>query len=569
MVQLDVDRKTEIGTAHHAYIQFMGVPILYTPWMDFPLNDSRKSGFLGPIIGSTSAGGSEVTIPFYWNIAPNYDATLAPRIMSQRGVMLNNEFRYMGYSYRGEANYDVLPDDRLTNQTRTHVALKHAQSLGYGFGASVQLNRVSDDAYFRDLAGSVSGTAQVNLLNESVLTYSGGWWNAAARMQSFQTLKDPLAPVAVPYRREPQLNMSAQKVVGSGTATLLAEYVDFRHPTSVNGQRMVLYPTFSYPLISDMAFYVTPKLGVHNTRYVLGDNNVGQLPDVERTLPIFSVDSGMILEREFKAWDVDYVQTLEPRAYYVNIPYYDQTTLPVFDSAQAPFNFAQMFTENRFIGNDRVGDANMATLAMTTRFFEDTSGAERLRMAVGERFSFIDPQVNLVAQNGVTNRSDVLLSVGGRLSRQFDLDSLYQYNPNESRSEVFNGMARFHPEKGKVLNLGYRYTRDVLQNVDISSQWPLLGRWYGVARWSYSIKDNLAVETLGGLEYNQDCWMFRVVVQRFKTAANVTSRGIFVQLELNDLVRVGADPLAALKLSVPGYTKINESSFDKPATGLR
>jgi LPS-assembly protein len=569
MVRLDLDRKAEIGTAHHAYVEFMGVPILYTPWMDFPLNDSRKSGFLGPIIGSTSLGGSEITVPLYLNIAPNYDATLAPRVMSKRGVMLNNEFRYLGSSYRGDFNYDVLPDDKIVNQTRTRVALKHVQSLGYGFSAGVQLNRVSDDSYFRDLASAVSGTAQVNLLNEGLLTYSGGWWTATARAQQFQTLQDPAAPIVEPYRRLPQVNITAQKILGSGTFTEFIEYVDFRHPTLVNGQRTVVYPTFSYPLIRDMAYYVTPKIGLHNTRYLLGDNNTGTIVEASRTLPIFSVDSGLILERDFKALGVDYVQTLEPRAYYVNIPYQDQSTLPVFDSAQAPFNYAQMFTENRFIGNDRVGDANMATVAVTSRFFEAEGGSERLRFGLGERFSFINPQVNLVAPTGVTNRSDILLTVGGRLTRSFDLDSLYQYNPNESRAEAFNAVARYHPEKGKVFNLGYRYTREVLEIADASTQWPLFKRWNAVGRWSYSVKDNLALERLGGLEYNQDCWTFRVVVQLFTTATNVKSRGMFVQLELNDLVRVGADPLSALKLSIPGYTKTNESSFDKPTPGLR
>jgi LPS-assembly protein len=547
----------------------MGVPILYTPWMNFPLNDGRKSGLLGPIIGSTSTGGNEITVPLYLNLAPNYDATLSPRLMSQRGVMLNNEFRYLGGSYLGEVHYDVLPDDKMANQTRMRLTLKHTQSLGAGFGSSLQFNRVSDDSYFRDLAGSVSGTAQVNLLNEGALTYVGGGWLASARVQQYQTLQDPAALIVEPYRRLPQLNISTQKVVGSGTATLFAEYVDFRHPTSLNGQRAVIYPTISYPLIRDPAFYLTPKIGIHSTSYVMGDNNSGNVADANRTLPIFSVDSGMILERDFQARGVAYVQTLEPRAYYVNIPYRDQTVLPNFDSAQAPFNFAQMFTENRFIGNDRVGDANMATVALTSRFIESEGGGERLRVAIGERFSFADPQVNFVAPSSLTNRSDILLTLGGKVSRVFDLDSLYQYNPNESRGEVFNAMARYHPEKGKVFNLGYRYTRDVLEIADASGQWPLFKHWNAVARWSYSILDNLALERLGGLEYNQDCWTFRVVVQLFQTAANVNSRGTFVQLELNDMVRVGADPLAALKMSIPGYSKTNESSFSKPNPSLR
>lgn len=569
MARLEIDRNREIGVARHVVVEFKGVPFLYTPWMDFPLNNNRKSGMLAPLTGSTNKGGSELTLPFYWNIAPEYDATLAPRFISKRGVMLNNEFRYLGRQYSGEAHYDVLPDDKLSKQNRIRMSLKHAQDLGHGFGGLLQLNQVSDNDYFRDLANTVSGTAQTNLLSEAVLTYGAEWWSAMARVQRFQTLQDPLAPVAIPYRRLPQVSLSAQKVAGSGTVTLNSEYVDFRHPTAVNGQRLVVYPTISYPILSDQAYYLTPKLGLHNTRYLMGENNLGNIPDASRTVPIFSLDSGMVFERNFESAGVEYVQTLEPRAFYVRIPYREQNALPNFDSSQAVFNFAQMFTENRFFGSDRIGDANMLTLALSSRFFEDVGGSERLRVAVGERFSFAEPRVNLVAQNGVTNRSDILLSAGGKMSKTLDLDSLYQYNPNQSRTESFNATARYHPEKGKVLNVGYRYTRDLLRHLDVSGQWPLSGRWYGVGRWSYSLLDRHTLEALGGLEYNQDCWMLRLVAQRFATAENQTSTGIFLQLELNDLVRVGSDPLSALRLSVPGYTKLNESSFDKPSSGLR
>lgn len=556
MSGLEIDRDRQIGTARNARIEFMGVPILYTPWMDFALNDQRKSGFLGPILGSTVKGGSEVTLPYYWNIAPNRDATIAPRVMLKRGILLNNEMRYMDRSYAGEAHVDVLPDDKLASRTRSRMALAHTQNFGAGLVGTLDVTRVSDDAYFRDLSDTVSGTSQTNLTREGVLSYGQGWWNVAARAQSFQTLQDPAAPVAVPYRRLPQLTLGAQHALGPTNASFSGEFVDFSHPTSVNGRRLVLYPNVSYPLVAQPAFYLTPKLGLHSTYYTLGDNNTSSLPNTTRTLPIFSLDSGVTLERDWSLGEKDYVQTLEPRAYFVYIPYRDQSMLPNFDTAEADFSFAQMFTENRFVGSDRIGDAKQVTLALTSRLLDPQSGAERLRVLIGQRYTAETPRVNLVTPtNTVANKSDILLAASGQVTDAWSLDSGMQYNPNQSHTEKLNVTARYQPEAGKVLNLGYRFTRNSLRQTDISAQWPLSAHWRGVARWNYSLQDRRLLEAIGGLEYNESCWTVRMVAQRFATATQETSTGFFIQLELTDLVRVGGDPLTLLQQSIPGYTK--------------
>ncbi|ADE10287.1 LPS-assembly protein LptD [Sideroxydans lithotrophicus] len=568
--RLDLDRATQVGVAHNARIDFKGVPILYTPWMDFPLNDDRRSGFLGPTFGSTNTGGSEFTLPYYWNISPNFDATISPRVISKRGTQFNNEFRYLEPSYTGVARYEILSGDRVSNTSRSYLALQHAQNLGAGFGLALNLNRVSDDAYFRDLATTVSGTSQLNLLRDGTLSYGAGSWTALAKVQRFQTLQDPLSPVVVPYRRQPQVLLTGQQTMADANVNFTSEYVDFRHDTLVNGQRLVLNPSVSYPLLNDLGYYLTPKLGMHYTQYRMGANNTTAIPDATRTLPIFSVDSGMAFERDLTSFlGGDYVQTLEPRLYYVYIPYKDQSMLPVFDSAQAPFNFGQIFSENRFFGSDRIGDANMATLALTSRMIDNEGGTERLRVMLGERFSFKAPQVNLVTPADNTNRSDILLGLGGKLSNAWNLDSLVQYNPNQTHTEAYNVTARYKPEAGKLLNLGYRFTRNTLHQADVSSQWPLFGRWQGVARLSYSLQDKRAVESLAGVEYNQACWTMRFVAQSITTATNVRSTGMFLQLELNDLVRIGSDPLDALRLSVPGYTKMNSLPAEQPAQGQR
>ncbi len=571
MSTLELDRNTQLGTAWNARLEFMGVPFLYSPWMNFPLDDRRRSGFMGPTIGNTNTGGSEITIPFYWNIASNYDATFSPRLIEKRGTLLDSEFRYLGNSYSGTLTHGDLPGDRVAQRDRETTSLMHNQNFGGGFTGYLNLNEASDDAYFRDLSSNPTIATQKNLLREGGLVYSGGWWNASVRAQSFQTLQDPLAPVTEPYRRLPQVNLNAQRVLGSASLGLSSEYVYFDHPTLVNGGRSVVYPTVAMPLVSDPAYYITPKFGEHLTQYDLTNNNTNAESHYQRAVPIFSLDSGMTLERNFAAFDRSLIQTLEPRIYYVKIPYVKQDNLPLFDTGQAPFSFMQMFTENRFIGNDRVGDADQVTTALTTRLLDEDTGNELLRIAMGERFSAITPQVTIGGPSVATNQSDVLLSVGGRLSDSLSLDSLEQYNPTEQRSEMFYGTLRYKPEPGKVFNLGYRYTYNIdptllVKQVDTSTQWHLYGKWDMVGLVKYSIQNASVTEALAGLEYRQDCWALRLVAQKFVTSLSQTSTNYFIQLELSDMIRVGTDPLNALKQSVPGYTVMTNSTRGKYGT---
>ncbi len=569
MGELELDRDRQIGTAYNARIEFMGVPILYTPWMNFPLIDQRRSGLLAPVKGRTKTGGYEITVPFYWNISNNYDATFSPRFIDKRGTLYNNEFRYLGNSYAGKIDYGVLQDDKIAKINRSHSSIKHNQNLGSGFTAALNLNEASDDAYFRDLSVTPGIATQKHLLREGLVSYGGGWWNTSIRAQSYQTLQDPKALVVPPYSRLPQVNLGAQRVMGGAAVNLNAEFVAFDHLTLVNGNRTVVYPSVSYPLVRDPGYYITPKLGLHNTQYSLGINNPGTNSQYGRSIPILSLDSGMTLERDFTAYENEYVQTLEPRIYYVKIPYKQQDMLPIFDSARAPFSFPQMFTENRFLGSDRIGDADQVTAAVTSRFLGADTGSELLRVAIGQRFSSITPRVVLGASTATTNKSDVLMSVGGRMSSTLSLDSLAQYNPDASRTEMFAATARYRPEVGKVFNLGYRYTLNIidpaksLRQVDFSTQWLLGGRWHMVGQMKYSLHESRTVEALAGLEYNQDCWALRLVAQQFALSTSLTSTSYFIQLELKEMIRVGNDPLSTLKRSVPGYTVLSDRPRDK------
>lgn len=552
---LDLDRQTDVGVARDATVVFKGVPILYSPYLDFSLSGRRKSGLLAPTIGSTGQSGFEYTQPYYWNIAPNRDMTIAPRLMARRGVLLNTEGRYLEPNLSGEAHVEYLPDDRQTNESRYGYSWQHHQAFGYGFSGDLDLQGVSDDAYFTDLSDRISATSQTNLRRQGILFYDGDWWNASARVQKFQTLQDPLDPLVPPYARLPQLtlnaNRQATRMVDLG---MYGEYVNFDHPTLLNGQRQILYPSVAFPL-QNSYFYVTPKLGFHSTTYSFEDGR----PDETRELPIYSIDSAVTFERQTQFRGRDFIQTLEPRLYYVYIPFRRQDHLPNFDTALADFNLAQIFTENQFTGGDRINDANQLTAAVTSRFIDPTDGDEELRFTVGQRFYFKEQQVTLNDSSPRNfDRSDLLFGATGRIANHWYSDLGMQYSTNENRVERSNAALRYQPEIGKLLNLGYRFTRDTLEQVDISTQWPIRGRWMGIARWNYSLQDTRLLEGLAGVEYNAGCWTARFVMHRFVSATQEYVNAMFLQLELNGVSRIGSNPLDVMRQNIPGYVKTND-----------
>lgn len=557
---LDIDRTREIGTARNAYIEFKGVPILYTPFIDFSLNNQRKSGLLTPTFGTTDSSGLELRLPWYWNIAPNYDATFSPRIMSKRGLQLGSEFRYLGQRYRGIINGEFLPD-QVTDTNRWSILVNHEQDFAPRWSGRLHYERVSDDAYFRDLSNQINTTSITNLSQEGALNYTADWWRAGLRVQKFQTLQDPLAPIVPPYNLLPQLTLNANRPSWHGVDFSFAgQAVRFDHPTLVTGTRVSAYPSISVPLVNDYA-YLTPKFGVSQTNYYLDSTT---LPDSVRTLPITSVDSGLYLDRDTRLFGRNYQQTLEPRLYYVYIPYRDQSQIPNFDSGEIDFNFAQMFTENRFAGGDRINDANQLTAAVSSRLVESDSGLERLRVSLGQRFYFAPQRV--VLPGGVPRDSkstDLLASIGGQITQAWRAEAAVQYNTDLGASIKDNISASYSPAPGKTLNLSFRRLRgapglDPIKQADISAQWPLAPRWYGLMRYNYSFADGRLVEGLAGLEYNAGCWATRGVLQRIATATGTFSNSFFIQLELNGIGRLGSNPIDVLKQSIPGYVNSND-----------
>lgn len=568
--EMDLDYNEQVGVAHGSVFEFKGVPLMYSPWMDFPLDGSRKTGLLTPTFGFDSKNGFDYAQPVYINLAPNYDATITPRAMGNRGLQLGGEFRYLQPGYSGKVYAEGL-DDHKYGDTRSAVSLKHLQDFGGGLTGFVDYREVSDNAYYRDLGSDRQTLADnVNLLQQASLSWNAGWGSWTLNAQQYQTLQDPLAPITKPYARLPQILFSTGKELPLGLQTGLgAEFVSFSHPTLQRGERLVVNPTVSLPLTASWG-YITPKIGLHHTDYSLqGSGNPDQLDGhVSRTLQTFSVDSGLFFDRPTTLFGADMVQTLEPRLFYVNIPYRDQSKLPVFDTTENSFDFAQIFTENRFSGSDRINDANQLTAALTSRYIDAKGGFERLRVSVGQRFSFRDQLVTLPGGAPLTDSvSDFLAAVSGQLNRRTTLESNYQYNNTLGKTERYNWGVRYSPAEGKILSARFRYDRATLvgttvepqRQVDLAAMWPLGPRWYALARENYSLDAKTPLEHLVGLEYHADCWALRFVAQRYVSDLNTTRTGFFLQLELAELGGVGVNPINTLRLAIPGYSPINRN----------
>jgi LPS-assembly protein len=562
--EIELDYEKEEGRARNPRLRFYDVPILAFPFATFPLENRRRSGVLTPYYSQTSQRGFELGVPYYWNIAPERDLTITPVFMTKRGAQLKNHARYLEPSYSGELKLEYLPDDRVTGQRRGGLSLQHAHTFAPNLTGQLDYNRVSDDRYFTDLASQVRQVSIGNLQQDGYVNYAGNLgafpYGAQVRVQKFQTLQDPLAPIDPPYHRVPQLTFgtTVNNLAGLLDSTLPAELVRFSHETKVEGTRVTLNPSLALPLLSP-GWFLTPKLGLRQVGYNLSRTQPGETTSPHAAIPWFSADTGLVFERNARFFGDTLTQTLEPRLFYVKVPYRNQDQIPIFDTALADFNFPQLFSENRFTGGDRFGDANQATLALTSRFLTQ-SGQEAFRATIGQRYYFSEERVGLTPTSPLRTslESDVLGSVGGRLFRHWTFDSTAQYSRLQQRTERYTASVRYNPEVAKVLNASYRFNRGTIRQIDLATQWPVAAGWYGVGRYNYSFLDKRLLEGLAGIEYNAGCWVFRAVVQRVQAAAQVKATGFFLQVEFNGVGQIGTDDaVALLSRNVPGYSVTN------------
>lgn len=562
---LEINDFSESGVARNAYIEFKGVPILYSPWVGFSFNNQRKTGLLAPSFDTSTKTGFGIATPFYWNISPNMDATFGVRALSKRGVQLQGEFRYLQQNFSGIDNLEFLPSDLQNDKNRYYANLKHQHNLGRGWSAGYSIEKVSDDQYFSDLSTRIITTSRVNLPQQFNVDYSDETWRFNALAQKFQTLDQ----ISYPYERLPQLTLNGNHFFGDFNTNLYTQFVSFdtnnQAPVAVTGTRFTVFPSVSMPINRAYGFLI-PKIGIHHTNYSLNDDPFQQ-NSASRTLPILSLDSGLFFDRDFKIAKRAYSQTLEPRLFYTYIPFSNQSKLPVFDTSESDLNFSTLFSENQYAGNDRINNANQISLSFTTRFIESGTGTQRMAASIGQRYYFADQKVGLPgASLRDNNSSDIIASLTTNLKTKWNLDAFWQYNTDDSKSMRTTIMSRYNPEPGKALNLSYSYRRDSIDQFDVSAQWPLKNGWYGVGRVNYSLREKQLIESIAGLEYNAGCWQARAVLQRIETATADANYNFLFQLELGGLASIGNNPLAVITRSVPGYvsTGLIPETYQQP-----
>jgi LPS-assembly protein len=594
MDSLHIDQVREVASSEFSRLYWGGAPVLPMGDLSFPLSGRRKTGFLAPKYGTSTKLGFELVAPFYWNIAPQHDMTLYPRLITKRGVQLGSEFRFLRENTLGTVTYEVLPNDNVTKETRQYGAIVTSYQAAENLSFGLQVERASDDTYFEDLGNSLLASSQRLLPAIFTVNSSYSGWSVQAKAQQYQLLQDVNAPLIAPYAFLPRLTVSKadEAMAFSGFAPLAwnatLEATSFQHPTLAEGDRYVAKGALSWANFY-RGFYFTPKLALHATHYAhredgsrsktfdkygrfedaIYSNNVEmETASYSRVLPTFTADLSTVLEREVRLNGEVLEQTLEPRMVYTRTPYTDQSKYPVFDTGGPSFNFAQIFSDEGFNGDDRVADLNQLTVGLTSRLIERDTGGELLRGSIGQRYYFSDQRVTLPGGLARTDRNSDIL---GQLSifpvRNWSIETQAQYTPKTSKTQAISLVSRYQPRPARVLSAAYRFVRGSSNTIDVAFQWPIAPYWYAVGRYQHALR-NLGsgledqrsglVEAVAGVEYDGGCWVGRVVFQRFATNATERNTALFFQLELNGLGRIGTSPLPVLERGIPNYQMINE-----------
>jgi LPS-assembly protein len=599
--KITLDTRNRVGTGRGARIDFKGVPILYLPWVSFPIGDQRKSGFLFPTIGNTSRGGAELSVPYYFNLAPNIDLTLDPTEYTRRGPDLGGDFRYLTSRQHGELNWDYLPNDAVYHSSRSYVKLLNVTELPGNFRLTLSGEDVSDTNYFEDFSTGPEGTSTPFLDRRAVLSYRDLHWNIQGMADQYQTIDDTLLRDNRPYARVPDVTVSADYGWGPGELVHYgfdSEVVDFRRSTGLTGWRLDLYPTTSLN-IEGPGYFVRPAVAYRATQYELSDTVPGQPSSPSRSLPIASLDTGLQLERAVGSHDQRTV-TLEPRVMYLYVPYRDQTDLPVFDTAVPDLDPVELFRTNRYVGADRVGDANQVSAGVTSRLLNALDGRQYLTATFGQEIYLTTPRVTLPGELPHTDRrSDLVAQLALTAFQNWSADAEVQWDPQSSQTQRAHVELQYRPAPDRVVNLGYRFERGIyeqaglvtgqpgqtpvcgtpvtpscnVEQIETSAAWPIGGSWSIFARGVYSIADREALERFAGFEYRACCWSLRLGARRYVGARPTTSTsrtgpqdtGIWLQLELTGLASVGSASDASLVEAIPGYTPTEPNSPAFPA----
>lgn len=556
--RIDIDRDAQEGTGRNVRVAFKGVPILYTPWISFPVSSARKSGFLFPTVGGSSRSGFELGMPYYFNLAPNYDLIAEPRIYTSRGLDLSGRFRYLTESMRGRLTADVLPNDRDAHRDRYYGRLEHVTDFLPDLRLTADFAQASDSRYFEDFGLGSEGTSVTYLERFLRVDYLGEHWRIRGLVDDFQTIDQTIPPEDRPHSRLPQVGFTGTWPVGrSGlSAGIDGEVGWFDRKTGVVGGRVDVEPHLSLP-IRGAGYFIEPGVGYRYTAYALNRTEPGADDSPRRGVPLASLDAGLILDRDAGRGRV---QTLEPRVLYTWVPYRDQSALPLFDSGLPDLDPVQLFRPNRYVGVDRVGDANQLAAGITTRLIEAASGRQYLAATLGQAFYFESPKVLLPGERAGRNSSDTVAQLAVTAYRNWSVDFGMQWDPQASNTVRSLVNVQYQRARNQLINLGYRYTEGRIEQWEASAIWPVGKSWQAYARRVYSLKDRSAIDTFVGFEYRACCWRARVVARRYVSSrTGQMDTSLALQLELNGLSSVGVPADAFLERSIRGYSRDSET----------
>lgn len=603
--KVSMDFENNEGVAENAVVRFMGVPILAAPVLSFPLSDERKSGWLPPTFEQSSRSGFVFAQPYYWNIAPNRDATLTPIYSTRRGMGLKTEFRYLEERYKGMADVKLLPNDQVSGTDRWLVNLQHDADIDAQSNASLHVLKVSDDDYWRDFSPEPPGLTRRLLstnaqyehhlsVNQVGLTDFGtsdlSWY---ARVQDWQVLQDTTVDgrIKAPYRRAPQIGLAGLGERGGWDWRVDTEVNRFvnEDPTLPTGTRAHILGSFARsvtPWSATPGWTITPRLGLNAASYAMDQPLANGNTQTARVIPTLSLDSAWVLERPTNWFSRDYIQTLEPRLHYVRTPYVEQSQIPLFDTAPIDFNFDSIYSDNAFSGIDRVSDANQLSAGLTSRMIDPANGAEALRLGIVQRVLLSDQRITADGTPQTQKLSNLLLLASTSVIPQWSLDANLEYNSQAERVNRSVLGARYSPGPWRTVGMTYRLARGSSEQVDLGWQWPIAGRtppldsegarasllgggskngccgdggtFYSVGRVSYSLMDNRVTDSLFGFEYDAGCWIGRIVAEKTSISTNETATRLMFQLELVGLSKLGSSPLRVLKENIPGYRLLRE-----------
>lgn len=552
-----IDGRRQVGVARGAKIEFQDVPILYLPWISFPAGPARKSGFLFPSPGTSSRGGLQLSVPYYFNLAPNYDFTLTPTIYSRRGLDTLGEARFLGFGSRLDLEGNFLPHDRAFGSDRSRVKLDDRSELPGDWLLRIGAENVSDFAYYEDFAQGADSTSIAFLPRALEVSYRDDTWHAGALVRNFQTIDAGLALEDRPYTELPRVYASGWWQHAGGLPLQYgfdSETTGFTRGVGVTGWRLDVQPQAALRF-EGPGWFLTPAAAWRSTSYALDDVAPGIDRSPTRNLPLLSLDAGMIFERAAGSTGQRRM-TLEPRLMYLYVPYRNQDSLPVFDTGIPDLNWVQLFRDNRYVGGDRVGDANQVTAGLTTRLFGSASGARYLSATFGQTFYLEAPRVALPDETlRGRQSSDFITQVELRALRNWNVDLGVQWDHREQQAERSEIRVQYRPEGSQVVNLGYRFQRDRLEQADFSAAWPVSHEWRLYGRLLYSLRDDNAIEQFAGVEYGSCCWGVRAVARRYvSNRTGERDSGFFLQLELKGLSNVGTAADAFLERAIRGYS---------------